>query len=140
MGRVNRRTFVGSAAALVASGFVTRSSNSSRPGSSVAGAVEPAGSTSRPKDEPFGYCFNTSTVRGQKLDFKKQVQLVVDAGYHAIEPWMRDIQAYQDAGGNLSDIKKQLADANVTVESATKSTSCAAANSRARLAFWSGKG
>ena len=67
MGRVNRRTFVGSAAALVASGFVTRSSNSSRPGSSVAGAVEPAGSTGWPggQQEPvFQFLDRSEPVEG----------------------------------------------------------------------------
>ena len=108
MTRVNRRTFVGSAAAVTASALA--------PGLAIA-ADTPA-SQDRPKDEPFGYCFNTSTVRGQKLDFKQQVELVITAGYDAIEPWMRDIQAYEQAGGSLADIKKQLADANVTVESA----------------------
>ena len=108
MTRVNRRTFVGSAAALTASSLVPK----------LATAAEKPASQDRPQDEPFGYCFNTSTVRGQKLDFKKQVDLVIAAGYQAIEPWMRDIQAYQEAGGSLADIKKQLADANVTVESA----------------------
>ena len=108
MTRVNRRTFVGSAAALTATSLVPK----------LATAAEKPASQGRPQDEPFGYCFNTSTVRGQKLDFKQQVELVIAAGYQAIEPWMRDIQAYQQAGGNLADIKKQLADANVTVESA----------------------
>ena len=108
MTRVNRRTFVGSAAALTASSLVPK----------LGTAAEKPASQGRPKDEPFGYCFNTSTVRGQKLDFKQQVELVIAAGYQAIEPWMRDIQAYQEAGGSLADIKKQLVDANVTVESA----------------------
>jgi len=108
MARVNRRTFVGSAAAVTASALA--------PG--IASAADKPALPARPKDEPFGYCFNTSTVRGQKLDFKQQVELVIAAGYEAIEPWMRDIQAYEQAGGSLPDIKKRLADANVTVESA----------------------
>ena len=112
MAQLDRRTFIASATALAATGVVGPSL--SLPG--VEGAETRA--VERPRDEPFGYCFNTSTVRGQKLDLKQQVQLVIDSGYHAIEPWMRDIQAYQEAGGSLADIKKQLADANVTVESA----------------------
>ena len=50
---------------------------------------------------PFGFCFNTSTVRGQKLSLDQQVDLVIKAGYDGIEPWIRDIQAYQDRGGSL---------------------------------------
>ena len=112
MDQVDRRTFIASGVAVAATGAV----------GSAGLLVNATGAepriAERPRDEPFGYCFNTSTVRGQKLDLKQQVQLVIDSGYHAIEPWMRDIQAYQEAGGSLADIKKQLADANVTVESA----------------------
>ena len=67
---------------------------------------------------PFGFCFNTSTVRGQKLKLDEQVDLVIEAGYDGIEPWIRDIQAYVDAGGNLQDLNKKLADANVKMTSA----------------------
>ena len=67
---------------------------------------------------PFGFCFNTSTVRGQKLSLDQQVDLVIKAGYDGIEPWIRDIQAYQDRGGSLDDLRKKLADANVKVVSA----------------------
>jgi len=67
---------------------------------------------------PFGFCFNTSTVRGQKLKLDAQVNLVIKAGYDGIEPWIRDIQAYVDAGGNLQDIRKKLDDANVKMTSA----------------------
>ena len=56
----------------------------------------------RSDEEPFGYCFNTSTVRGQKLAFDEQVELTARAGYDAIEPWIRDIQAFVDKGGVLT--------------------------------------
>ena len=79
-------------------------------------AVQPK--PQRPADEPFGYSFNTSTVRGQKLPLGELVDLVAEAGYHAIEPWINEIQAYQEQGGKLSDLRKRIADAGLTVESA----------------------
>ena len=72
----------------------------------------------RTEQEPFGYCFNTSTVRGQKLAFDEQVELTARAGYDAIEPWIRDIQAFVDNGGNLDKIKSRIEELGITVESA----------------------
>ncbi len=72
----------------------------------------------RTDEEPFGYCFNTSTVRGQKLAFDEQVELTARAGYDAIEPWVRDIQAFVDNGGNLDKIRSRIEQLGITVESA----------------------
>ncbi|MEC9095311.1 MAG: sugar phosphate isomerase/epimerase family protein [Planctomycetota bacterium] len=68
--------------------------------------------------KPFGYCFNTSCVRGQQLSLDQQVDLVIKTGYEGIEPWIRDLQAFKDKGGNLNDLGKKLADNNVKVVSA----------------------
>jgi len=72
----------------------------------------------RPANEPFGYCLNMSTIRGQKLSLSEQVDVAAKAGYHAIEPWIREMQEFADKGGKLADVKKQIADAGMTVESA----------------------
>ena len=68
--------------------------------------------------EPFGYMFNTSTIRGQKLPLVDEIELVAKAGYHAIEPWMNEIHTFVEQGGKLSDLRKRIADAGLTVESA----------------------
>ncbi len=72
----------------------------------------------RPANEPFGYCLNMSTIRGQKLSLSEQVDVAAKAGYHAIEPWIREMQEFADKGGKLADVKKQIADSGMTVESA----------------------
>ena len=69
------------------------------------------------KAEPFRYCFNTSTIRGQKLPLQDVVEIVAKAGYHAIEPWIDEIQHYEKAGGSLKDLDKRLKDHGITVES-----------------------
>ena len=83
----------------------------------AASAADGAGPRRTPA-EPFGYMFNTSTIRGQKLPLVEEIDLVAKAGYHAIEPWMNEIQTYVDQGGKLGDLRKRIADAGLTCESA----------------------
>jgi sugar phosphate isomerase/epimerase len=72
----------------------------------------------RPADEPFGYCLNTSTIRGNSLDLAGVVAAAAKAGFHAIEPWISEIDAYTKGGGTLKDLGKRIADAGLTVEGA----------------------
>src|SRR5439155_16983641 len=67
---------------------------------------------------PFRYCLNTATIRGQKLGMVKEIEVAAQAGYDAIEPWVRDIQDYVQKGGTLMDLKKRLGDSGLTMESA----------------------
>ena len=64
------------------------------------------------------YCLNTSTIRGQKLPINKIVEITAAAGYDGIEPWIGELVEYQKAGGSLADLRKQIADAGLTVDSA----------------------
>src|ERR1043166_6335646 len=67
---------------------------------------------------PFLFCLNTATIRGQKLGIAKEIEVAGKAGYDAIEPWISSIQDYLKSGGTLADLKKQISDAGLTVESA----------------------
>jgi len=84
--------------------------------SSVLPAAEPSKGSIMPSG--IRYCFNTSTVRGQELSVLEQIDLVAKAGYSGIEPWMRDLVAYRNNGGSLTDLKKRISDNGLTVESA----------------------
>jgi len=64
------------------------------------------------------YCLNTSTIHGEVVPVVEQVAIAQKAGYDAIEFWLRDINKYTSEGGTLSDLKKRIADAGLTVESA----------------------
>jgi sugar phosphate isomerase/epimerase len=66
----------------------------------------------------FRYCFNTSTIRGQKLSLVEEIDIVADAGYQGIEPWISEIEAHVEKGGSLRDLKKRIADRGLAVESA----------------------
>jgi 2-keto-myo-inositol isomerase len=80
-------------------------------------ADAPAPPASSPA-EPFRFCLNTATIRGQKLGIVKEVEIAAQAGYGAIEPWVESIAAYARSGGSLSDLRKRIADAGLTVEGA----------------------
>jgi len=67
---------------------------------------------------PFRYCFNTSTIRGQKLSLTEEIDVTAKAGYSAIEPWVDKVHQHVRRGGDLKDIRKQISDLGLTVESA----------------------
>src|SRR5690606_15776359 len=109
---MNRREFVAATAvATVAAGLTSPAA-----GSPAATAAD-AHSLTRKQRKPR-YCLNMSTIRGQGLTLPEQVRISAEAGYDAIEPWMRDLYQFVEQGGRLSDLKKQLDDAGLTVESA----------------------
>jgi len=72
--------------------------------------------TGRPADEPFGYCLNTSTLRGNQLDIVAEIAIAAKAGYHAIEPWSNELDAYVQAKGTLKDLGQRIKDAGLVVE------------------------
>jgi 2-keto-myo-inositol isomerase len=108
---LSRRDIVRSAVAAFGAAMV-----SSTPGE--AQAPRPASARTRPANEPFGYCLNTSTIRGNNLEIVAVVNAAAKAGFHAIEPWITEIDRYTTAGGALKDLGKRIADAGLTVEDA----------------------
>lgn len=83
-------------------------------GTATVGAEE---APTRPEKEPFEYCLNTSTIREHKLTLPEEVDLAAEAGYGGIEPWIREIEAFRDAGGSLKDLAKQIRDHGLDVPS-----------------------
>jgi len=71
-----------------------------------------------PRGEPFGYCFNTGTIMGQKLPLEKEAEIAAKAGYCGFEPWIRNIEEFTKGGGSLADLRKRIADLGLSVESA----------------------
>jgi len=67
-----------------------------------------------PKDA-FRYSLNTSTISGQKLPLVQEIEIAAKAGYDAIEPWVRELDAYVKGGGSLKDLGKLLADKSLFV-------------------------
>jgi sugar phosphate isomerase/epimerase len=85
----------------------------------AAGLPQPsrAEAAAPPPAEPFGYCLNTSTLQGQKLDLVELVEIAAKAGYRALEPWVREMDQYVKQGGNLKVLGQRLRDRGLSVES-----------------------
>lgn len=81
-------------------------------------AVKGVNKTSSNRTAPFSYCFNTSTIRGQKLTLDKEIEITAKAGYHSIEPWVHKIHEYVESGGSLIELHRRINDLGLTVESA----------------------
>jgi len=66
----------------------------------------------------FPMCLNMSTIRGQELDAAEEIEVAGKAGYDAIEPWFRKLNAYVEAGGKVEDLRKRIEDHGLKVASA----------------------
>lgn len=106
---LNRRELLAGTGIAVAAAVLTQRSEAGEP---------TAAATARPAAEPFRYCLNTSTIRGQKLSIVEEVEIAAQAGYQAIEPWIGELDDYAKKGGSLPDLRKRIADAGLTVEDA----------------------
>ncbi|MDB6036641.1 MAG: Xylose isomerase domain protein barrel, partial [Verrucomicrobiales bacterium] len=68
--------------------------------------------------DPFLFCLNTATIRGQKLGIVEEIDIAAKAGYNAIEPWVSAFEEYSKKGGDLKDLKKRVDDSGLVVASA----------------------
>jgi 2-keto-myo-inositol isomerase len=72
----------------------------------------------RARQEPFGYCLNTSTIGGiHHLKLTEKIDIAAKAGYNAIEPWIREIDEHIKGGGKVRDLARRIEDHGMTVES-----------------------
>jgi 2-keto-myo-inositol isomerase len=68
--------------------------------------------------QPFGYCLNTTTIRGQKLSLLEEAEIAAKAGYMGIEPSVDEIQRYAPRGDKIADLKKRIDDLGLIMPSA----------------------
>ncbi|NOZ19907.1 MAG: sugar phosphate isomerase/epimerase [Planctomycetes bacterium] len=61
----------------------------------------------------FALCLNTSTIRPTGL--MEKIAIAGECGYDAIELWINDIDEAIEQGGSIDDVKKALADNNLSV-------------------------
>ena len=66
-------------------------------------------------DFPFRLALNTSTLRPFELAVPDQIAVTAAAGFDGIELWVRDIEAYVDAGGSAADLANLTRDAGIDV-------------------------
>jgi len=106
---LSRRRFIAAAGAAVGAALMSRDALT---------ASKAASATRSQSKIPFSYCFNASTIRGQKLTLDKEIEITAKAGYSGIEPWVAKIREYVAGGGNLKDIRKQAGDLGLAIEGA----------------------
>nr|WP_295925187.1 sugar phosphate isomerase/epimerase family protein [uncultured Dyadobacter sp.] len=70
------------------------------------------------KQQPFIYSLNMSTLRGQKLGFRKELEVAAQAGYGSVEIWISTLQDYLKGGGTLQEAKRIIGDLGLKVEDA----------------------
>jgi sugar phosphate isomerase/epimerase len=68
-------------------------------------------------EDSIRYGLNTSTLMGQKLDLVEIVEIAAKAGYQALEPWLNEIERYQQQGGSLRDLGQRIRDHGLKIES-----------------------
>jgi sugar phosphate isomerase/epimerase len=63
----------------------------------------------------FTYCLNTSTLRGHGLGLEEEIEIAAEAGYDAIEPWVRELDAYGTRDADLRALGRRIADRGLQV-------------------------
>ncbi len=104
-----RRTFIAASTTLLAAGGLS---------APVATAQETEKSTAAVKRPKFRYCLNTSTINGGEVPIREQLKIAAEAGYVAVEPWLRDIEKFVSSGGKIGDLAKEISDLGLGVDSA----------------------
>lgn len=82
------------------------------------GPAMAAGTRTDAASRTLRYCLNTGTIMGHQLPLDEEVELAAKAGYDGIEPWMRNLHRYVEAGGSLQELRQRIGDLGLTVESA----------------------
>lgn len=113
---MTRREFLRSAAAVTACAATALSAETAADGEDR--VPRPVSVPPTAERNAVRLALNMSTLRGQELSLPEQVDVAADAGYDGIEPWIRDIRGYVDAGGSLRDLRNRIDDAGLSVDSA----------------------
>ena len=66
----------------------------------------------------FTFCLNTSTIMKQNIGLMAEIELAAKTGYDGIEIWIRTLEAFVKAGGNLKDVKQKANDLGIVIEDA----------------------
>jgi 2-keto-myo-inositol isomerase len=68
--------------------------------------------------EPFGFCLNTSTIRGAGLPIDRELEIAAEAGFRAVEPWIEEIEAFVGRGGTTAELRRRFEDLGLQVAGA----------------------
>ena len=62
---------------------------------------------------PWPLTLNTSTIR--PTPFKEKVVIAAEAGWDAIEPWINELEQYEEEGGDLKALAAEIRDRGLFV-------------------------
>lgn len=77
--------------------------------------AQPPVPSSAPK---FRYCLNMSTINGNQVPVRDQLKIAADAGYDSVELWVGHIEKFTQGGGDLTDLRNEIRDLGLAVDSA----------------------
>jgi 2-keto-myo-inositol isomerase len=87
-------------------------------GLAAAATAAPATRAAGDDAPPFRFGLNTSTLMGHKLPIDEELRIAADVGYDAVEPWIRELDAYAESGKPLADLGKLINDLGLEIPSA----------------------
>lgn len=64
---------------------------------------------------PWPICLDTATIRPSKI--REKIRIAAKAGFDAIEPWDSDLAEFEEEGGDLKDLAKEIKDLGLFVPS-----------------------
>ena len=65
---------------------------------------------------PWPICLDTATL-AKEIPLDKKVELAAEAGFDAIEPWDRELEVYEKAGGSLEKLGENIKELGLFVPS-----------------------
>ncbi|MDA7994192.1 MAG: sugar phosphate isomerase/epimerase, partial [Pirellulales bacterium] len=65
---------------------------------------------------PWPMCLDTTTL-AKELPLEKKIEFIAASDFDAMEPWDRELTAYEEAGGSLKDLGKSIRDKGLFVPS-----------------------
>ncbi|MBK7372932.1 MAG: sugar phosphate isomerase/epimerase [Saprospiraceae bacterium] len=116
MDRINRRNLLKGISVLGGSTLLPGTTTALH--SMIKDPKEEVYTSDKPFKKKFSYCFNSSTIRGQKIGIEKEVELVAKAGYDAIEVWVPVLNEYKKSGKSIKDLSKKIKDLGLNVADA----------------------
>jgi 2-keto-myo-inositol isomerase len=84
---------------------------------STASAQETTAAATKQVAPAFRYCLNMSTINGGEVPVRQQLKIAAEAGYDAVELWLRDIEKYTQGGGDLANLRSEIQDLGLAVDS-----------------------
>jgi sugar phosphate isomerase/epimerase len=73
---------------------------------------------SQPRTFPFKSALNASTLMPYELGIAEQVKVAAEAGYDGIEIWVKDVEAYIEAGGSLRSLRDETTTLGIEIPNA----------------------